>query len=118
MPLAEYDLIIKALAGRYGQQIAAFVRGIEVSVESIQDADKEAVAVQRSFDVLYKIHEDGYEYIMLVEFQARPDKNMPGRLLEYTAMHHRRYQKPIYPVVVNLTGSDRLQDGHYTVDCL
>ncbi len=116
--MAEYDLIIKALAGRYGQQIAAFVRGIEVSVESIQDSDKEAVAVKRSSDVLYKIHEDGYEYIMLVEFQARPDKNIPGRLLEYTAMHHRRYQKPIYPVVINLTGSDRLQDGRYTVDCL
>jgi len=118
MPLAEYDLIIKALAGRYGQQIAAFVRGTKVSVESIQDADKEAVAVQRSSDVLYKIHEDGYEYIMLVEFQARPDKDMPRRLLEYMAMHHRRHQKPIYPVVINLTGSDRPQGGRYTVEYL
>nr|WP_051273695.1 Rpn family recombination-promoting nuclease/putative transposase [Desulfotruncus alcoholivorax] len=116
--MAEYDLIIKALAGRYGRQIAAFVRGVEVPVESIQDADKEAVAVQRSSDVLYRINEDGYEYIMLVEFQARPDKEMPKRLLEYMAMHHRRHQKPIYPVVINLTGSDRLQDGRYTVDCL
>lgn len=116
--MAEYDLIIKALAGRYGQQIACFVRGIEVSVESIQDADKEAVAVQRSSDVLYKIREDGYDYIMLVEFQARPDKDMPGRLLEYTAMHHRRHQRPVYPVVINFTGSDRPQDGRYTIDCL
>ena len=116
--MAEYDLIIKALAGRYSQQIAAFVRGIEVSVESIQDADKEAVAVQRSSDVLYKIRENGYEYIMLVEFQARPDKDMPRRMLEYMAMHHRRYQRPIYPVVINLTGSDWRQDGRYTIDCL
>ncbi len=116
--MAEYDLIIKALAGRYGQQIAAFVRDIEVSVESIQDADKEAVAVQRSSDVLYRIRENGYEYIMLVEFQARPDKDMPKRLLEYMVMHHRQHQRPIYPVVINLTGSDRLRDGRYTVDCL
>ncbi|WP_309294774.1 Rpn family recombination-promoting nuclease/putative transposase [Desulfotruncus alcoholivorax] len=118
MSLAEYDLIIKALAGRYSQQIAAFVRGIEVSVEAVRDADKEAVAVQRSSDVLYKINEDGYEYIMLVEFQARPDKEMPRRLLEYVAMHHRRHQRPVYPVVINLTGSDRRQDGRYAIDCL
>ncbi len=116
--MAEYDLIIKALAGRYSQQIAAFVRGIEVSVEAVRDADKEAVAVQRSSDVLYKINEDGYEYIMLVEFQARPDKEMPRRLLEYVAMHHRRHQRPVYPVVINLTGSDRRQDGRYAIDCL
>ncbi len=116
--MAEYDLIIKTLAGRYSRQVAAFVRGIEVPAEFIQEADKEAVAVQRSSDVLYKINEDGYEYIMLVEFQARPDKEMPRRLLEYTAMHHRRYQKPVYPVVINLTGSDRLYNGRYTVDCL
>jgi len=89
-----------------------------VSVESIRDADKEAVAVQRSSDVLYRIHENGYEYIMLVEFQARPDKNMPVRLLEYTAMHHRRHQRPIYPVVINLTGSNWPQDGRYTIECL
>ena len=43
---------------------------------------------------------------------------MPGRLLVYTAMHHRRHQRPVYPVVINLTCSDRPQDGRYTIDCL
>ncbi len=42
---------------------------------------------------------------------------MAGRLLEYTAMHHRRHEKPVYPVVINLTGRGR-QAEQYTMDCL
>ncbi|OPX92211.1 MAG: hypothetical protein A4E52_00077 [Pelotomaculum sp. PtaB.Bin013] len=117
MPLAEYDLIIKALAERYMDKIASFVRGVPVAVEQIEDKDKEAVAVQRTSDALVKVREDGYEYLMLVEFQARPDRKMARRLLEYTAMHHCRHEKPVYPVVINLTGGSR-QDGRYMFECL
>ena len=117
MPVAEYDLIIKALAERYMSHIASLVRGMEVTVEQIQSTDKEAVAVQRTSDTLVKICENGYEYLMLVEFQARPDRKMAGRLLEYTAMHHRRHEKPVYPVVINLTGKGR-QAEQYIMDCL
>jgi predicted transposase YdaD len=42
---------------------------------------------------------------------------MAGRLLEYTAMHHRRHEKPVYPVVINLTGRGR-QAEQYIMDCL
>ena len=104
MPLAEYDLIIKALADSYMEQIASFVRGVEVAVEQIEDKDKEAIAVQRASDKLVKVCENGYEYLMLVEFQTRPDRKMARRLLEYTTMHHCRYEKPVYLVVINLTG--------------
>lgn len=78
--MAEYDLIIKALVERYMGHIASFVRGVEVAVEQIQVKDKAAVAVQRTSDALVKIQEDGYEYLMLVEFQARPDRKMAERL--------------------------------------
>ena len=115
--MAEYDLIIKALAERYMDKIASFVRGVPVSVEQIEDKDKEAVAVQRTSDALVKVRENGYEYLMLVEFQSRPDRKMAGRLLEYTAMHHRRHERPVYPVVINLTGGGRREE-RYTVDCL
>jgi len=115
--LAEYDLIIKALAGRYMDKIASFIRGVEVAVEQLEDKDKEAVAAQRTSDVLVKVQEDGYEYLMLVEFQARPDRKMAGRLLEYTAIHHRRYEKPVYPVIINLTGGSRREE-RYIMDCL
>ena len=115
--MAEYDLIIKALAERYMDKIASFVRGVPVSVEQIEDKDKEAVAVQRTSDALVKVRENGYEYLMLLEFQARPDRKMASRLLEYTAMHHRRHGKPVYPVVINLTGGGRREES-YTVDCL
>ena len=104
MPLAEYDLIIKVLADSYMEQIASFVRGVEVAVEQIEDKDKEAIAVQRASDKLVKVCENGYEYLMLVEFQTRPDRKMARRLLEYTTMHHCRYEKPVYLVVINLTG--------------
>jgi hypothetical protein len=58
-----------------------------------------------------------HEYLMLVEFQARPDRKMAGRLLEYTAIHHQRHEKPVYPVVINLTGRGR-QSEQYIMDCL
>ncbi len=115
--MAEYDLIIKALTERYMSHIAALVRGVEVQAERIEPVDKEAVAVQRTSDALVKIRENGYEYLMLVEFQARPDRKMAGRLLEYTAMHHCRHDKPVYPVIINLTGKGR-QAERYTMDCL
>jgi hypothetical protein len=115
--VAEYDLIIKALVERYKDQIASFVRGVAVSVEQVEDRDKEAVAVQRTSDVLLKVRENGYQYLMLVEFQSRPDRKMAMRLLEYTAMHHRRHEVPVYPVVINLTGGGR-QEGRYALECL
>jgi len=117
MPLAEYDLIIKALAERYMDKIASFIRGVPVAVEQIEDRDKEAVAVQRTSDALVKVREDSCEYLMLVEFQARPDRKIARRLLEYTAMHHCRHEKPVYPVIINLTGGS-LQDGQYIFECL
>jgi len=86
-------------------------------VEQIEDKDKETVAVQCTSDALVKVREDGYEYLMLVEFQARPDRKMARRLLEYTVMHHCRHEKPVYPVVINLTGGSR-QDGRYMFECL
>ena len=115
--MAEYDLIIKALVDRYKDQIASFVRGVAVSVEQVEDKDKEAVAVQRTSDVLLKVRENGYQYLMLVEFQSRLDRKMAMRLLEYTAMHHRRHEVPVYPVVINLTGGGR-QEGRYILECL
>ncbi len=114
--MAEYDLIIKALAGSYIEQIASFVRGVEVAIDQIKDRDKEAVAVQRTSDKLVMVRENGYEYLMLVEFQTRPDRKMARRLLEYTAMHHCRHERPVYPVVINLTGGRG--EERYIVDCV
>ncbi|OPY61666.1 MAG: hypothetical protein A4E56_01901 [Pelotomaculum sp. PtaU1.Bin065] len=115
--MAEYDLIIKAMADRYMDKIASFVRGVPVATEQIENKDKEAVAVQRTSDILVKVREDGDEYLMLVEFQARPDRKMARRLLEYTVMHHCRHEKPVYPVIINLTGGNR-QDERYIFECL
>lgn len=114
--MAEYDHLIKAITQRYTQHIAALIRGMEVTVERVVEQDKEAISLQRMSDALFKVTEDGYEYLMLVEFQTRPEREMPLRMLEYTAIHHRRYGKPVYPVVVNLTG--RGIKERYSFDCL
>jgi len=37
--------------------------------------------------------------------------------IRYMAMHHRRHEKPVYPVVINLTGGGR-QDERYIFECL
>ncbi|HHW43521.1 MAG TPA: Rpn family recombination-promoting nuclease/putative transposase, partial [Desulfotomaculum sp.] len=110
----EFDLVIKALAERYPAHFVQLVRGIPV--DNVERLEKEAVALKRESDMAFKISENGYEYIMILEAQTRIDRDMPRRLLEYTAMQHREYKKPVYPVVLNLT--DRLQEDGYGFDCL
>jgi hypothetical protein len=36
-------------------------------------------------DILLKVMENGYEYLMLLEVQTKAEREMPRRLLEYTA---------------------------------
>ena len=115
--MAEYDLILKALAEQYPEHFITVVRGPGAEIEKIERLEKEAVATQRTSDILLKVTESGYEYILLIEIQTRPDRNMPLRLLEYTAIHHRAYKKPIYPVLINLTGQGH-KDEYYTYECL
>ncbi len=115
--MAEYDLILKALAGQYPEHFVTVVRGPGAEVEKIERLEKEAVATQRTSDILLKVTESGYEYILLIEIQTRPEKKMPLRLLEYTAMHHRAHKKPVYPVLINLTGQG-YREEFYTYECL
>ena len=110
----EYDLVLKALAERYPAHFVQLVRG--VPAEKVEREDKEAVALKRESDILFSITENGYEYLMVLESQTRVDREMPRRLLEYTAMQHREFKKPVYPVVLNLTG--RPQEDTYGFDCL
>lgn len=77
---------------------------------------KDVVAVKRESDILYQVKENGYQYLMAIEMQTYPDSNMPSRILEYTAMQHRAFKKPVYPVVINLTGSP--QQDIYSFECL
>jgi len=111
----EYDLVLKALAERYPAHIVELVRGIPA--QDVRYVEKEAVATKRESDILFQVKEDGYEYLMAVEMQTRPDREIPRRLLEYTAMQHREYGRPVYPVVINLAGRQR-EDGVYGFDCL
>lgn len=53
---------------------------------------------------------------MAIEAQTRADRQMPLRLLEYTSMQHREFEKPVYPVVLNLTGRPQVES--YSFDCL
>ena len=111
----EFDLVMKALAERYPAEFVGFVRGVPVS--SVVREEKEAVAVRRDNDVLFRVDEEGYSYLVAMEIQTEPDKNMPRRLLEYMAMQHREFGLPVYPVVLNLTGKVR-GEAVYGFDCL
>ena len=110
----EFDLVIKALAERYPEHFVQLVRG--VPADKVERLEKEAVAVKRESDILFKVTENGYEYLMALEAQTYVDRDMPRRLLEYTALQHREFKKPVYPVVLNLTG--RPQADTYGFDCL
>lgn len=75
----EFDLVIKALAERYPAHLVQLVRGMPV--EKVERMEKEAVAVERESDILLKVMENGYEYLMLLEVQTKAEREMPRRLL-------------------------------------
>ncbi|MGQ9533566.1 MAG: hypothetical protein ACUVTQ_12345, partial [Desulfotomaculales bacterium] len=110
----EFDLIIEALAERYPAHFVQLVRGRPVA--NVERVEKEAVAVERESDLVFRVTENGYQYLMILEVQTRPERDMARRLLEYTAMQHREFERPVYPVVLNLTG--RLEEESYYFDCL
>jgi len=112
----EFDLVIKALAEQYPADFVKLVREKDIPAEKVCRVEKEVVAVKRESDILYQITEEGYDYLMALEIQTHPDINISRRLLEYTVMQHRKFNKPVYPVVVNLTG--RPQVDNYSFECL
>ena len=62
---------------------------------------------RRELDVVAEINtDDGSPELILVhiEVQARPEKELAERMFEYYVLLRRRYQVPVFPVVVYLRG--------------
>ncbi|MEW6698056.1 MAG: hypothetical protein ACOY35_02215 [Bacillota bacterium] len=64
---------------------------------------------------MLRVKEDGQEYIISVEIQTHKDREMNMRMLEYSALLHRKYKLPVYPVLINLTG--RSSKSSYSWHC-
>jgi len=111
----DFDLAMKKLVEECPDDLVQLVRwGLPVS--SVRREEKEAVFARRDSDHVFRVIEDGFEYLIPLEVQTEPDRHMPERFLEYTSMQHREFGLPIYPVVLNLTGRQR-QDT-YVLGCL
>ena len=77
--------------------------------------------IGRDTDVLIKVASPSIgEFLVLTEFQLRPDPRMSRRMGAYAALAEERYDCLVYPVVINiLPRSDTATiPTHYESDCL
>ncbi len=58
--------------------------------------------VERRNDLLFRVHSSGRTFLVLIEIQAYYDREMPARMLAYTALARARYGLPVYPIVIYL----------------
>jgi predicted transposase YdaD len=59
--------------------------------------------ISRENDVLVRVyHPEKGEFLVLNELQLRYKSEMPLRMFSYTALATEKYQKPVFPVLVNI----------------
>ncbi|NEO54821.1 MAG: Rpn family recombination-promoting nuclease/putative transposase [Okeania sp. SIO3B5] len=72
-----------------------------VTVKEIISSDFQWVS--REGDVLVRVSTQEHgEFLVLNEMQLRYDAKMPRRMRAYAALAEEKYQKPVYPVLINI----------------
>ncbi|MEW6697220.1 MAG: hypothetical protein AB1341_07730, partial [Bacillota bacterium] len=94
--MSDFDPISKLLLENYGGDIIQLIRGYRLEYRKEQLLDKDTTVLRRQSDVVLRVKEDGQEYIISVEIQTHKDREMNMRMLEYSALLHRKYKLPVY----------------------
>jgi predicted transposase YdaD len=77
--------------------------------------------VERDTDVLVKVVSPSLgEFIVLTEFQLRPDPRMPRRIAAYASLTEERHNCLVYPVVINILPRSETMTipTRYETECL
>jgi predicted transposase YdaD len=108
------DRTIKVLFERLGQSLLPFVgeRRPGVRLTAVETVDLPVPS--RSVDSVLRLERDGFVWYRHLEFQARPDPDMPRRCFEYNSRLILHYDAAVLTTVLYLLpGSDRdAQDAY------
>ncbi len=97
-----YDIALKELLRHCSRAILEHLVGLPVQESELLQVPQETTSVRRSDFPLRVVTADGEELLVLVELQARWERHLPLRLLEYRARHMRREDLDALTVVLLL----------------
>ena len=108
-----YDVAAKVVI-QYGKEsmLRRFVGIDPEEVDLLEELPQESVSLRRSDFPLWVKLKGGEERIILVEFQTRWERDVPLRLIEYTARYKLRYHIPVDSVVVLLRRREGLEEEY------
>jgi hypothetical protein len=85
------------LEGLAEQVLPELVSGVEVEAELNDEMLKPPLRADRVYTVLWR----GVSYILHVELETKANANIARRLLEYTAILHKKHGKPVISIVIS-----------------
>lgn len=84
----------------------------QVRVKEMLDSDLQWVS--RENDVLLKVTSaDTGDFLLLNELQLRYNSKLPQRMRAYTALVAEKYNLPVYPILVNILGTQGVEIPSY-----
>ena len=113
----EYDKIFKENIDELLPFLAAKLLGIR-SDQWEELPDELQVTVERKPDFLKKVTTPEEVFLLQIEFQAKPDPEMPYRMLEYYALLLRKYRLPVRQVVLQIGRPVNVQRARLTTAAL
>ncbi len=105
-----YDIALKELLRHCSRAILEHLVGLPVQESELLQVPQETTSVRRSDFPLRVVTADGEELLVLVELQARWERHLPLRLLEYRARHMLREDLDALTVVLLLRPSGKVQE--------
>jgi predicted transposase YdaD len=107
------DRPIKVLFERQGQSLLPFVGEPDLGVRVAAVESVELPVGSRRVDSVLRLEREGLVWYRHLEFQARPDTDLPRRCFEYNSRLILHYDAPVFTTVLYLVpGSDAgAQDG-------
>ena len=83
-------------------------------IRSLEQLEGSFQWVGRETDVLLRaVDPEAGEFLVAIELQLHPDRNMPLRVDVYAALGEQKYGLPVYPVVVNILPGAASGVDHY-----
>src|SRR5258707_874996 len=93
----EYDTTLKSLFGEEANKIISMLLpGTKLTREKNVELDRSTLKADLVYNVLHK----GRPAILNLELQTKAEKYMHLRLLQYHALLHEKYKKPVFTVVL------------------
>lgn len=83
-------------------------------IRSLEQLEGSFQWVGRETDVLLRVTDpEAGEFLVAIELQLHPDRNMPLRVDVYAALGEQKYGLPVYPVVINILPGAASGVDHY-----